>query len=145
MTQTVNELFTHALKYNHELLAYSIYWSIKNGICHAQDDESAFKNESINQHEVEEMRGRNELGIRPIKLYSTQRNPGYNLLILAENEQSARGEYLNEYGTLPKSIEDISHEMDSSFWSAETGYKSVWDMKDETLMFPAILFEYEKN
>ena len=142
---TVGEYFSDALNYGEDLLAYSIYWTIKNGVCQAYDDESVFKLELLNIEEINEMMECNELGIRTIKLYSMPTEPGVCLYVLAENEQSARGEYLNEFGILPKAIEDISYQMDRTFCIEEIGNKTVREMKDETLKFPAILFEYEKN
>ena len=142
---TVGEYFSVALNYGEDLLANSIFWSIKNGVCQAHDDISSFKPELVNAKEVERMREQNEIGIRSIKLYSIPTGPRVCLYVLAENEQSARGAYLNEIETLPKSIEDISHQMDRSFWIEGIGYKTVREMKDEILMFPAILFEYEKK
>ncbi|MGB2871789.1 hypothetical protein [Psychrobacillus psychrotolerans] len=142
---TIGENFSVALNDGVDLLAYSIYWSIKSGICQAHDDISMFKPELVNIKDVNRMREQNELGIQTIKLFSMPTEPGVCLYVLAENEQSARGAYLNEIGTLPKSIEDISHQIDRSFWIEDIGYKMVREMKDEILMFPAILFEYEKN
>ena len=142
----VKELFADALKFDHDFLAYSLYWSIKNGICQPEDEKGSINLDIVNFEEVRGMMERNELGVQSIKLYSMQTTPGYVLLVLAESEQSARSEYLNEIGILPVSIVDMSDRMDMSFWIEEiSNYKSVRVMKDEAIIFPMSLFEYEKT
>lgn len=143
---TVNELLYDAIKYDEELLAYSIYWSIKNGLCNGLDHVKKFKAELVNGVEVKEMISKNELDMRIIKLYSMPTTLGCHLIVLAENEASAKGQYLSEIGVLPTKVFDISTKMDKSFWfGKEIGYKSIRKFKDETLMFPATVMEYEKT
>jgi|GEM_PF-2006970 len=142
---TVNELLYDAIKYDEELLAYSIYWSIKSGLCKGLDDAKKFQSELVDAAEVKNMIQRNELDMRIVKLYSMPTTPGCHLIILALNEASAKGHYLSEMGKLPKKIFDISIKMDKTFWfGEEIGYKSIRKFKEETLMFPVTVMEYEK-
>lgn len=142
---TVNELLYDAIKYDEELLAYSVYWSIKNGLCNGLDNVKQFKAELVNGDEVKEMINRNELDMRIIKLYTMPTISDKHLIVLAESEASAKGHYLNEIGTLPQKIFDISAKMDKTFWFGdEIGYKSIRKFKDETLMFPITVMEFTK-
>jgi hypothetical protein len=142
---TVNELLYDAIKYDEELLAYSVYWSIKNGLCNGMDNAKKFKKELVNGEEVKEMIAVNELDMRIVKLYSMPTTSSNHLIVLAESEESAKGQYLIEVGKLPQKIFDISDKMDKSFWfGEEMGYKTIRKYKDETLMFPNTVMEYTK-
>lgn len=142
---TVNELLYDAIKYDEELLAYSVYWSIKKGLCNGLDNVKQFKAELVDAAEVKEMIARNELDMRIIKVYSMPTTPGSHLIVLAENEASAKGHYLNEIGKLPQKIFDISTKMDKSFWfGKEIGYKSIRKFRDEALIFPTTVMEFTK-
>lgn len=142
---TVNELLFDAIKYDEELLAYSIYWSLKKGLCNGLDQAEQFQAELVNGTEVKEMIANNELGMKIIKLYSMPTTPGSHLIVLAEDEASAKGHYLSEVGRLPNKVFDISIRMDKSFWFEDIGYKSIRKIKDETLMFPVTVMEYQKT
>lgn len=143
---TVNELLYDAIKYDEELLAYSVYWSIKTGLCNGLDSVKQFNSDLVNVDEVKQMIAQNELDMRIVKLYSMPTTPGSHLIVLAENEKTAKGQYLNDVGKLPQKIFDISGKMDKTFWfGKEIGYKSIREIKDKTLMFPVTVMEYEKG
>lgn len=143
---TINELLYESMRYDEELLAYSIYWSILNGLCNGVNDARTFDKSKVDMQQVEEMRQRNELGMKVIKLYSMPIGDNNHLLVLAENEADARGQCLKETGKLPKNIYDISGRMDKSFWfpNAQT-YKTIREIKDEALVFPLTVMVFQKQ
>lgn len=143
---TVNELMYDALKYDEPLLAYSVFWSIKKGLCKAHDHVKLFKAELVNQEEVYELIKQNALGMKSFNLYSMPTTPGHHLIVFAESEASAKGHYLNEKGVLPKKIYDMTSKLDTSFWyGKERGYKTFREVRDETIMFPSTVMEYDKT
>jgi hypothetical protein len=142
---TINELLYDAIKYDEELLAYSVYWSIKKGLCSGLDSAKRFRSDLVVSDEVKEMIAQNELDMRIVKLYSMPTTPGNHLIVLAESEASAKGQYMDDIGKLPQKIFDISDKMDKAFWFEDIGYKSIRKIKDETLMFPVTVMEYGKT
>lgn len=143
---TVNELMYDALKYDEPLLAYSVFWSIKQGLCKAQDHARTFKAELVNQEEVNELIKQNVLGVNTLKLYAMPTKENHSLLVFAESEASAKGHYLNELGVLPKKVHDMTNKLDTTFWlGEEQGYKTLREVRDETLMFPSTVMEYDKT
>lgn len=143
---TYYELLNDAIKYDEEKHAYSVYWLIKNGVVKGTDNVSRVNWGLVNFDEVQAMMERNELNLKIIKLYSIPLGNNKHILIFAQDEQSARGHCMNETGQLPSKIFDISSKMDEDFWFEETKqYKSLRRIRDETLMFPATAFIYEKG
>lgn len=143
---TVNELMYDALKYDEPLLAYSVFWSIKQGLCKANDHVKEFKTELVNQEEVNDLIKQNVLGMNMLKLYAMPTKPNHSLLVFAETEAAAKGHYLNELGNLPRTVHDMTHKLDTTFWfGEEQGYKTLRKVRDETLMFPSTVMEYDKT
>ncbi len=143
---TVNELMYDALKYDETLLAYSLFWSIKKGLCKAHDHVNKFDMGIVNQKEVYELMEQNPLGIKKMNLYSMPTFPNQHLIVFAESEASARGHYLSEVGILPRLIHDMNDKLDTTFWfGEEQGYKTLRTVRDETLMFPSTVMEYDKT
>jgi hypothetical protein len=143
---TFNELMFDAIKYDEERMAYSVFWLIKNGIVKGTDNANNVDWDLVNHQEVEEMRKRNELNLKPIKLYSVPMGNNFHMIIFAESVESARGHYLNETGKLPAKIFDITTKMDKSFWFEDIKkYKSLRQLRDETLVFPATAMIFEKG
>lgn len=143
---TFNELLLDAIKYDEEKLAYSVYWLIKNGVVNGTDYAKSVNWDLVNHNEVQVMRERNELNLNPIKLFSVPMGNKQHMIIFAQNEESARGHYLNETSQLPSKLFDISSDMDKSFWFEEKQkYQTLRELKDETLMFPATAMIYEKG
>ena len=135
-----------AIKYDEELMAYSVLWLIKNGIVKGTDSANNVDWDLVNHEEVKELRKRNELNMKPIKLYTVPMGNNQHMIIFAESVESARGHYLNETGQLPAKIFDITIKMDKSFWFEDIKqYKSLRQLKDETLVFPATAMIYEKG
>lgn len=143
---SINELLYESMRYDEELLAYSIYWSILNGLCNGVNDARTFDKSKVDMQQVEEMRKRNELGMKVIKLYTMPIGDNNHLLVLAENEADARGQCLKEIGKLPKNIYDISGRMDKSFWFPNAqAYKTIREIKDEALVFPMTVMVFQKQ
>ena len=143
---TFNELLMDAIKCDEELMAYSVLWLIKNGIVKGTDSANNVDWDLVNHEEVKELRKRNELNMKPIKLYTVPMGNNNHMIIFAESVESARGHYLNETGKLPAKIFDITTKMDKSFWFEDIKqYKSLRQLKDETLVFPATAMIYEKG
>lgn len=143
---TVNELMYDALKYDEPLLAYSVFWSIKQGLCKAQDHVREFKTELVIQEEVNELVEQNPLGMNTLKLYAMPTKENHSLLVFADSEASAKGHYLSEQGKLPRLIHDMTFKLDTTFWfGEEQGYKTLRKVRDETLMFPSTVMEYDKT
>mgnify|MGYP001279734370 FL=1 len=143
---TFNELLMDAIKCDEELMAYSVLWLIKNGIVKGTDSANNVDWDLVNHEEVKELRKRNELNMKPIKLYTVPMGNNQHMIIFAESVESARGHYLNETGKLPAKIFDITTKMDKSFWFEDIKqYKSLRQLKDETLVFPATAMIYEKG
>ena len=143
---TFNELLLDAIKFDEVWMAYSVYWLIKNDIYKGTDNIRQVNWGLINEDEVKRMMERNDLNLNPVKLYTTPLGNDLHFLIFALTEESARGHCLNELGRLPEKIFDISQKMEMSFWFEDRQeYKSLRELKDETLMFPATAMVYQAN
>lgn len=143
---TFNELLLDAIKCDDELLAYSIYWLIKNNVVKGTDRANNINWNLVNHEEVRQMRGRNELNLQTIKAYSVPLGNKQHMIIFAKSEKSAKGHVYSELGRIPTKIFDISNKMDMSFWFPEQQKnKSLRQVKDETLIFPATAMIFMKG
>ncbi|MFS0819645.1 hypothetical protein ABC382_22510 [Lysinibacillus sp. 1P01SD] len=143
---TFNELLLEAIKCDDELLAYSIYWLIKNNVVKGTDFANNINWNLVNHEEVKQMRERNELNLQTIKTYSVPLGNRHHIIIFAQNEESAKGHVYAELGRIPIKIFDISNKMDMSFWFPEQQKnKSLRQVKDETLVFPATAMIFTKG
>lgn len=143
---TFKELLIDAIKQDEELMAYSVYWLIKNGVVKGTDQVKGIDWNIVNHEDVAEMRKRNELNINPIKLYSVPMGNNQHMIIFAHNVESAKGHYLNETGQLPSRLFDITRKMDKSFWfDDKKRYMTLRELKEETLIFPATAMIYTKS
>ncbi|MGE6516662.1 hypothetical protein [Lysinibacillus sphaericus] len=143
---TFNELLLDAIKCDDELLAYSIYWLIKNSVIKGTDCANNINWNLVNHEEVKRMRERNELNLQTIKIYSFPLGNREHIIIFAENEESAKGHVYAELGRIPTKIFDISNKMDMSFWFPEQQKnKSLRQVKDETLVFPSTAMIFTKG
>lgn len=146
MNLTFNELLADAIRFDEIRMAYSVYWLIKNGVVNGTDIVNGINWGIVNHQEVTEMMKRNELNLKPIKLYSVPMGNRRHMIIFAQDEESARGHYLKETGQLPSKIFDITHKIFKEFWFEDTKqYKSLWQLKEETLVFPATAMIFEKS
>ena len=135
---TFNELLLDAIKFDEVWMAYSVYWLIKNDVYKGTDNIKQVNWGLINEDEVNQMMERNDLNLNPVKLYTIPLGNDLHFLIFALTEESARGHCMNETGRLPEKIFDISQKMEMSFWFEDRQeYKSLRELKDETLIFPA--------
>ena len=142
---TFQELMFDAIKYDSEKLAYSLYWLIKNGVVKGHDYANKVDWDLVNHEEVQAMRNRNELNLKPIKLFSVPMGNNLHMLIFAQDEESARGHYLNQTNELPSKIFDITNSMEKSFWFPDKNkYQTLRELKDETLVFPATAMIFER-
>lgn len=143
---TFNELLLEAIKCDDELLAYSIYWLIKNNVVKGTDFANNINWNLVNHEEVKQMRERNELNLQTIKTYSVPLGNRQHIIIFAQSEESAKGHVYAELGRIPTKIFDISNKMDMSFWFPEQQkIKSLRQVKDETLVFPATAMIFTKG
>lgn len=143
---TFNELLLEAIKCDDELLAYSIYWLIKNNVVKGAHLANNIDWNLVNHEEVKRMRERNELNLQTIKTYSVPLGNKQHIIIFAQNEESAKGHVYAELGRIPTKIFDISNKMDMSFWFPEQQkIKSLRQVKDETLVFPATAMIFTKG
>lgn len=143
---TFNELLLEAIKCDDELLAYSIYWLIKNNVVKGTDFANNINWNLVNHEEVKQMRERNELNLQTIKTYSVPLGNRQHIIIFAQSEESAKGHVYAEFGRIPTKIFDISNKMDMSFWFPEQQKnKSLRQVKDETLVFPATAMIFTKG
>lgn len=143
---TFNELLLEAIKCDDELLAYSIYWLIKNNVVKGTDFANNINWNLVNHEEVKQMRERNELNLQTIKTYSVPLGNRQHIIIFAQSEESAKGHVYTELGRIPTKIFDISNKMDMSFWFPEQQKnKSLRQVKDETLVFPATAMIFTKG
>mgnify|MGYP003483294309 FL=1 len=143
---TINELLYDAIKYEETFLAYSLYWSMQQGNCKGADSVKTFHAKQVDPIEVNKLIESNPLGIQIMGLYVMPTGGNFHLFVLAANEAIAKGVFLSEVGVLPKKVVDMTIKMDTTFWFGEdTGYKSCREIKNETLMFPHIVGEYDKN
>lgn len=146
MNLTFNELLADAIRFDEIRMAYSVYWLIKNGVVNGTDLVNGTDWDIVNHEEVTEMMKRNELNLKPIKLYSVPMGNRRHMIIFAQDEESAKGHYLNETGKLPAKIFDITTKIDESFWFEDIKkYKSLRQLRDETLVFPATAMIFEKG
>lgn len=135
-----------AIKFDDELLAYSIYWLIKNNVKKGTDFTNNINWDLVNHDEVKFMREHNELNLQIIKIYSAPLGNKQHIIVFAKSEESARGHVLTEIGRLPTKIFDISNNMDKSFWFPEQQKnKTLRQLKDETLIFPATAMIFTKG
>ncbi|MEB7455105.1 hypothetical protein [Lysinibacillus sphaericus] len=143
---TFNELLLEAIKCDDELLAYSIYWLIKNNVVKGTDRANNINWNLVHHEEVKQMRERNELNLQTVKTYSVPLGNRQHIIIFAQSEESAKGHVYAELGRIPTKIFDISNKMDMSFWFPEQQKnKSLRQMKDETLVFPATAMIFTKG
>lgn len=143
---TFNELLLEAIKCDDELLAYSIYWLIKNNVVKGIDRANNINWNLVHHEEVKQMRERNELNLQTIKTYSVPLGNRQHIIIFAQSEESAKGHVYAELGRIPTKIFDISNKMDMSFWFPEQQKnKSLRQVKDETLVFPATAMIFTKG
>ncbi|MGF0471177.1 hypothetical protein ACQQ6W_16215 [Lysinibacillus fusiformis] len=143
---TFNELLLEAIKCDDELLAYSIYWLIKSNVVKGTDWTNNINWNLVNHEEVKQMRERNELNLQTIKTYSVPLGNRQHIIIFAQSEESAKGHVYAELGRIPTKIFDISNKMDMSFWFPEQQKnKSLRQVKDETLVFPATAMIFTKG
>lgn len=135
-----------AIKFDDELLAYSIYWLIKNNVRKGTDFANNINWDLVNHEEAKQMRELNELNLQPIKIYSAPLGNKEHIIIFAKSEESARGHVLTEIGRLPTMLFDISSKIDKNFWFPEQQKnKSLRQLKDETLIFPATAMIFTKG
>ena len=143
---TFNELLLDAIKFDEVWMAYSVYWLIKNDVYKGTDSIKQVNWGLINEEEVKQMMERNDLNLNPVKLYTIPLGNDLHFLIFALTEESARGHCMNELGRLPEKIFDISQKMEMSFWFEDRQeYKSLRELKDETLVFPATAMVYQAD
>lgn len=143
---TYNEFFYDAIKFDEPRLAYPLYYLIKNNLVNGNDRYSREMLLSVPHSEVEKLMQENILNMNKIKLYSVPLGNRQHFILLAENEESARGHCFNTLGRLPNKIIDISHKMDMEFWFDDIKkYKTLREIKDETLMFPSSVMLFEKK
>ena len=143
---TFNELLLDAIKFDEVWMAYSVYWLIKNDVYKGTDNIKQVNWGLINEDEVNQMMERNDLNLNPVKLYTIPLGNDLHFLIFALTEESARGHCMNETGRLPEKIFDISQKMEMSFWFEDRKeYKSLRELKDETLIFPATAMIYQAD
>lgn len=143
---TFNELLLEAIKCDDELLAYSIYWLIKNNVVKGTDFANNINWNLVKHEDVKKMRERNELNLQSIKVYTVPLGNKQHIIIFAQSEESAKGHVYAELGRIPTKIFDISNKMDMSFWFPEQQkIKSLRQVKDETLIFPATVMIFEKE
>lgn len=143
---TFNELLLEAIKCDDELLAYSIYWLIKNNVVKGTDFANNINWNLVNHEEVKRMRERNELNLQTIKTYSVPLGNRQHIIIFAQSEESAKGHVYAELGRIPTKIFDISNKMDMSFWFPEQQKnKSLRQVRDETLVFPTTAMIFTKG
>ena len=143
---TFNELLLDAIKFDEVWMAYSVYWLIKNDVYKGTDNIKRVDWGLINEEEVNQMMERNELNLNPVKLYTIPLGNDLHFLVFALTEESARGHCLNELGRLPEKIFDISQKMEMSFWFDDRKkYKSLRELKEETLIFPATAMVYQAD
>ncbi|MEY9980370.1 hypothetical protein [Lysinibacillus sp. RC79] len=143
---TFNELLLDAIKCDDELLAYSIYWLIKNNVVKGIDWANNINWNLVNHEEVKQMREGNELNLQTIKTYSVPLGNRQHMIIFAKSEESAKGQVYTELGRIPTKVFDISNKMDMSFWFPEQQKnKSLRQVKDETLIFPATAMIFTKG
>ena len=143
---TFNELLLDAIKCDDELLAYSIYWLIKNNVIRGTDRDNNINWNLVNHEEVKQMRERNELNLQTIKTYSVPLGNKQHMIIFAKSEESAKGHVYTELGRIQTKMFDISNKMDMSFWFPEQQkIKSLRQVKDETLIFPATAMIFTKG
>ena len=143
---TFNELLLDAIKFDEVWMAYSVYWLIKNDVYKGTDSIKQVNWGLINEDEVKQMMERNDLNLNPVKLYTIPLGNDLHFLVFALTEESARGHCLNELGRLPEKIFDISQKMEMSFWFEDRQeYKSLRELKDEMLMFPATAMVYQAD
>lgn len=143
---TFNELLLDAIKFDEVWMAYSVYWLIKNDVYKGTDSIRQVDWGLINEDEVKQMMERNDLNLNPVKLYTIPLGNDLHFLIFALTEESARGHCMNELGRLPEKIFDISQKMEMSFWFEDRQeYKSLRELKDETLIFPATAMVYQAD
>lgn len=145
LSMTFNELLLDAIKYDEEKLAYSVFWLINNDIYKATDYAHSNDWDLVNHDEVNRMRERNELNMSIIKLYTIPLGKNKHILVFAVDEKSARGHCVSELGIIPGKVIDITNKIDTSFWFPEENkYRSLRELRDETLIFPATAMIYEK-
>lgn len=143
---TLNELLMDAIKFDDELLAYSIYWLIKNNVKKGTDFANSINWNLVNHEEVKQMRECNELNLQTVKTYSLPLGNRQHIIVFARNEESAKGHVFAELGRIPTKIFDISNKIDMSFWFPEQQkIKSLHQVKDETLVFPATAMIFTKG
>lgn len=135
-----------AIKFDDELLAYSIYWLIKNNVRKGSDFSKNINWDLVNHDEVKLMREFNELNLQSLNIYSAPLGNKQHIIVFAKNEESARGHVLTEIGRLPTKLFDISSKIDKSFWFPELQKnKSLRQLKDEILIFPATAMIFTKG
>ncbi|MFJ7951561.1 hypothetical protein ACIQZG_08540 [Lysinibacillus sp. NPDC096418] len=135
-----------AIKQDEELLAYSIYWIIKNGIQKGTDSASRINWNLVNHEEVKQMREQNELNLQVIKVYSAPLGNDQHIIVFAKDEKSAKGHIYKELNRLPNKLFDISSKVEKSFWFPDQQKtKSLRQLKEETLVFPATAMIFEKG
>lgn len=143
---TFQELLIDSLKFEEWKLAYSTYWLIKNGVYKSSDFATNVDWGLVNYEEVQHMWERNELNINAIKLFSMLIENKKYFIVFAIDEKSAKGHFLNEIGTIPRKVIDITDKMDKSFWFPDKGkYQTLRELKNEKLIFPATAMIYEKE
>jgi len=143
---TFQELLIDSLKFEEWKLAYSTYWLIKNGVYNSSDLAINVNWDLVNHEEVKQMWERNELNINPIKLFSMLIEDKKYFIVFAIDEKSAKGHFLNEIGTIPIRVIDITDKLDKSFWFPDKGkHQTLRELKNEKLTFPATAMIYEKE
>lgn len=143
---TFQELLIDSLKFEEWKLAYSTYWLIKKGVYNSSDLAINVNWDLVNHEEVKQMWEHNELNINPIKLFSMLIEEKKYFIVFAIDEKSAKGHFLNEIGTIPIRVIDITDKLDKSFWFPDKGkHQTLRELKNEKLTFPATAMIYEKE
>lgn len=139
--ETVASLFQDALAYDVPYMAYWIYYAWKNGKIALEDPKEKMKKIELPPEEYQEfldMKRRDVLKMRPVKLYAIRRNNNLYDFYFAKTARDAADLHFRLFGQqVRKVIDAYDKMMDKEIYNEETKkVKSFREICKETLHFP---------
>src|SRR5690606_25195582 len=100
----------------------------------------------LDANEVWAARDGNELGMNPVKLYSSPLGGNRHAIIMAETPQEASTAFTQAFKAQPRVIHHLPHGMDVTTYEKDLTDAQTWrEIRNEMNTFPAVAGIYHKG
>lgn len=143
---TIGERFQEALQYEEPLTAHAITLGIRKGLWNLTDPDDRLDWSQLDADEVWAARDSNELGMNPVKLYSSPLGGNQHAIIMAETVQEASSAFSQAFKSKPRVIHHLPHGMDVTTYEKDLTDAQTWrEIRNELNTFPAVAGIYHKG